>query len=82
MGYSVNGSESDWTKDQDVQQENEFVMTVNFDRDITNSFDNPVQRSLVRHAAGDWSCFFAVMNLDPVSIGSEPTYIWSNNFNE
>jgi hypothetical protein len=56
------------------------VVTPNFDRDVTGFFNNPVARTLVNQAANDWAYYFAGMNLDPVGIGQESTYIWSNNF--
>ncbi len=67
--------------DQDLQRTNDFVVTGNFDRDISGFFTNATRRALVRQAADDWSYFFRGMNLDPVPAGSETTYIWSNNFN-
>ena len=67
--------------DQDLQRTNDFVITGNFDRDISGFFTNATRRALVRQAADDWSYFFRGMNLDPVPAGSETTYIWSNNFN-
>ena len=67
--------------DQDLQSTNDFVVTGNFDRDISGFFTNATRRALVRQAADDWSYFFRGMNLDPVPAGSETTYIWSNNFN-
>ncbi len=66
--------------DQDVQLTNDFVVTVNFDSDVTGFFTNATRRSLVKQAADDWAYFFAGMNLDPVAVGAESTYIWSNNF--
>ena len=67
--------------DQDLQRTNEFVVTVNFDRDRTGVFTNATRRALTTQAANDWTYFFTGMNLDPVSAGAEQTYIWSNNFN-
>ena len=67
--------------DQDVQRSNDFVVTVNFDRDETGVFTNATRRALTTQAANDWAYFFADLSLDPVSAGSETTYIWSNNFN-
>ena len=66
--------------DQDRQQPNDFVVTVNFDRDETGVFTNATRRLLTTQAANDWTYFFTGMNLDPVPIGAETTYIWSNNF--
>jgi hypothetical protein len=66
--------------DQDVQRTNDFVVTENFDRDITGFFSNAMRRTIVKQAADDWSYFFAGMNLDAVAISMESTYIWSNNF--
>lgn len=66
--------------DQDLQRTNEFHVHVNFDRDITGFFADPVLRALARQAADDWAYFFVGKDLDPVSVGSESTYIWSNNF--
>jgi len=66
--------------DQDLQRTNDFVVTVNFDRDATGFFTNATRRALVRQAADDWAYFFAGMNLDAVAAGTENTYIWSNNF--
>jgi putative Ig domain-containing protein len=68
-------------RDLDVQRTNAFVVTMNFDRDITEFFTNSLSRALTMQAAEDWAYFFADMNLDPVPVGSETTYIWSNNFN-
>ncbi len=67
--------------DQDLQRTNDFAVTVNFDRDITGFFTNATRRALAKQAADDWSYFFAGMNLDLVGVGTESTYIWSNNFN-
>jgi hypothetical protein len=66
--------------DLDLQRTNDFVVTKNFGRDITGFFTNATRRALVAQASGDWTYFFAGMGLDPVAIGSETTYIWSNNF--
>lgn len=66
--------------DQDVQRTNDFVITENFDRDITGFFTNAMRRAIVKQAAEDWAYFFAGMNLDAVAIATESTYIWSNNF--
>lgn len=66
--------------DQDLQRANDFAVTENFDRDLTGVFTNATRRALVKEAAEDWACFFAGMNLDPVLIGTETTYIWSNDF--
>jgi hypothetical protein len=66
--------------DQDLSRSNDFVVTVNFDRDVTGFFTNASFRALVQQAADDWSYFFAGMKLDAVVPGSESTYIWSNNF--
>ncbi len=67
--------------DQDLPRTNEFVVTVNFDRDKTGALNNPTRRTLTTQAANDWTYFFTGMNLDRVSTGTEQTYIWSNNFN-
>jgi hypothetical protein len=67
--------------DQDLQRTNDFGVIVNFDRDLTGFFTNTARLALVRQAASDWSYFFGGMNLDPVGVGTESTYIWSNNFN-
>jgi hypothetical protein len=67
--------------DQDLARTNDFVITVNFDRDITGFFANSARRALVKQAAEDWAYFFGGMNLDLVGIGTESTHIWSNNFN-
>ena len=66
--------------DQDTHSTNAFVVTANFDRDITQFFTNATARRLVTQAANDWSYYFTGMSLDPVPIGTETTYIWSNNF--
>src|ERR1043166_1700356 len=66
--------------DLDLQRTNDFVVTTNFDRDITGAFTNATRRALVKQAADDWTYFFAGMNLDSVKAGTENTYIWSNNF--
>ena len=68
--------------DQDLQRTNDFVVTVNFDRDETGVFTNALRRALTTQAANDWTYFFTGMNLDPVSAGTETTFIWSNNFND
>jgi hypothetical protein len=67
--------------DQDIQRTNDFVVTANFDRDLTSFFTNATRRTLVKQAAEDWAYFFANTNLDSVAVGKESTYIWSNNFN-
>jgi hypothetical protein len=67
--------------DQDLQRTNDFEVIANFDRDLTGFFTNTMRLALVRQAAGDWSYFFGGMNLDLVAVGTESTYIWSNNFN-
>jgi hypothetical protein len=67
--------------DLDLQRTNDFVVTTNFDRDVTGAFTNKLRRQLTKQAADDWSYFFAAMNLDSVGAGQESTYIWSNNFN-
>ena len=67
--------------DQDLQLANDFVVTVNFDRDHTGVFTNATRRALTTQAANDWTYFFTGMNLDPVPAGTEQTYIWSNNLN-
>jgi hypothetical protein len=67
--------------DQDLPRTNDLAAIVNFDRDITSFFTNATRRALVKQAADDWFYFFAGMNLDLVGIGTESTYIWSNNFN-
>ena len=66
--------------DLDLQRTNDFVVTVNFDRDETGVFTNTTRRLLTTQAANDWTYFFAGMNLDPVPAGAETTFIWSNNF--
>src|SRR5205809_350095 len=66
--------------DLDLQRTNEFVVTANFDRDITGVFTNATRRLLVTEAANDWTYFFTGMRLDTVHAGAEQTYIWSNNF--
>lgn len=66
--------------DQDLQRTNDFVVTVNFDRDQTGVFTNAIRRALTTQVANDWTYFFTDMNLDPVAAGTEQTYIWSNNF--
>jgi hypothetical protein len=65
--------------DEDTQHTNAFVVTPNFDRDITGFFTNATARSLVTQAANDWTYYFTGMNLDSVHAGTETTYIWSNN---
>lgn len=67
--------------DQDIQRANDFTVIANFDRDITGIFTNATKRALTTQAANDWTYFFDNMKLDPVSPGSESTFIWSNNFN-
>ncbi len=67
-------------KDLDIQRGNAFNVTVNFDRDATGFFSTTLRRSLVKQAADDWTYFFGSMNLNPVAVGTETTYIWSNNF--
>ena len=67
-------------KDLDLKRTNDFVVTENFDCDVTGVFTDPVRRALVKQAADDWAYFFSGMNLDPVAAGKEITYIWSNNF--
>jgi hypothetical protein len=67
--------------DLDLQRTNDFGVTKNFDRDATGFFTNATRRTIMNQAADDWAYFFADMNLDPVLVGSESTYIWSNNFN-
>lgn len=67
--------------DQDLPRTNDFLVTANFDRDITGFFTNALSRALVKQAAEDWAYFFGGMNLDPVATSTESTYIWSNNFN-
>jgi hypothetical protein len=67
--------------DQDIERPNNFLVTANFDRDITGIFANATRRVLTVQAANDWSYFFDGMKLDPVSRGTESTSIWSNNFN-
>jgi hypothetical protein len=67
--------------DQDTHRSNDFLVTVNFDRDATHFFNNPVARLVVDQAANDWTYYFSGMNLDPVQVGTEKTWIWSNNFN-
>ena len=67
--------------DLDLQRTNEFVVTANFDRDVTGVFTNALRRALASEAANDWTYFFGGMNLDAVHAGSEITFIWSNNFN-
>ena len=62
--------------DLDLQRTNEFEVTKNFDRDITGFFSKAARRTLVAQAADDWAYFLAGMNLDPVLIGTETTYIW------
>lgn len=66
--------------DEDTHHTNDFVVTVNFDRDITGFFTNATARAIVKQAANDWTYFFTGMNLDPVAAGTESTYIWSNNY--
>jgi hypothetical protein len=66
--------------DQDIQRTNDFVITENFDRDVTGFFTNALSRAVVKQAAEDWAYFFGDMNLDTVAAGTENTYIWSNNF--
>src|SRR5450756_491763 len=65
--------------DEDTQHTNAFVVTVNFDRDITGFFTNANARMLVAQAANDWTYYFTGMNLDPVAAGTEKTFIWTNN---
>ena len=67
--------------DQDVQRTNDFAVITNFDRDITGFFTNGTRRAVVNQAAIDWAYFFANMGLDAVGVGTETTFIWSNNFN-
>src|ERR1051325_2369474 len=67
--------------DQDTHHTNAFAITENFDQDITGFFTNASARALVTQAVNDWAYYFADMNLDPVPVGKEKTYIWSNNFN-
>src|SRR5215211_5910487 len=45
-------------RDLDVQPTNAFVVTMNFDRDITALFTNSLSRALARQAAADWAYFF------------------------
>jgi len=59
---------------------NEFKVTINYDRDVTGFFADPDRQALVKQAAADWSYYFSSMDLDPVQIGSETTFIWSNRF--
>jgi len=66
--------------DEDTHSTNAFVVTANFDRDITSFFTNSTARMLVTQAANDWTYYFTGMNLDPVTAGTEKTYIWSNNY--
>jgi hypothetical protein len=67
--------------DQDLPRTNDFAAIVNFDRDGTGFFTNATRRGLAKQAVDDWSYFFAGINLDLVGVGTESTYIWSNNFN-
>jgi hypothetical protein len=41
--------------DEDTRHTNAFVVTANFDRDITGFFTNATARTLVRQAANDWT---------------------------
>jgi len=66
--------------DQGTHRSNDFAVTVNFDRDATHLFNNPVARLLVKQAADDWAYYFAGMNLDAVPVGAEHTWLWSNNW--
>jgi hypothetical protein len=67
--------------DEDTRRTNAFVVTANFGRDIAQFFTNGTARLLVSQAANDWTYYFTGMNLDTVKVGTETTYIWSNNFN-
>ena len=67
--------------DQATQRAHDFLVTVNYDRDATHFFGNPVARLLVDQAANDWAYYFSGMNLDPILVGTEKTWLWSNNFN-
>jgi hypothetical protein len=66
--------------DEDTHHTNAFVVTVNFDRDITGFYTNTTARLLITEEANDWTYYFTSMNLDPVPVGKEKTFIWSNNF--
>ena len=43
--------------DQDVQRTNDFLVTTNFDRDVTGFFTNLTARAEVKQASGDWAYF-------------------------
>jgi len=66
--------------DEDTHYINAFVVTVNFDQDITGFYTNTTARQLVTQEANDWTYYFTGMNLDLVPVGKEKTFIWSNNF--
>jgi hypothetical protein len=66
--------------DLDLQRTNEFSVILNFDRDVTPFFNNSTARAMTQQAADDWAYFIGDMNLNPVPVGAESTYIWFNNY--
>jgi len=54
-----------------------FDITVDFSQDQTGFFDDPEPREVVLRATRDWAYFIDDMNLDPVPVGAERTFIWN-----
>jgi Putative Ig domain len=63
--------------DQDKNQSILFPLVVNFSKDQTGFFDDPVKRAIVQQAGNDWFYFFDDMHLSQVAAGSETTWIWN-----
>ena len=61
--------------DHDRDRPLEFNIIADFSYDDTGMFDDPVARATVQQAVDDWAYFFADMNLDTVSAGTESMWI-------
>lgn len=60
---------------------NDFNIPLDFTHDTRyNFFSNATRTTTVTQAASDWAYFIANMNFDQVTVGSEQTYIWNDNF--
>ncbi len=76
-GPTVNVSLPLRVVDQDVSGPAPFNVTVDFSRDLSGFFSNATRRQIVTEAARDWTYFIDDLQLDPVGVGDETTFIWN-----
>lgn len=63
--------------DQDTPWPDDFHVSLDFTKDQTGFFANASHRAVLQAVADDWGYFFDGGGLDPVTAGTEETWIWN-----